>query len=100
MTVTAINNDGTVDTTYTGTINLTCTDPACVLPTGAYTFTAGRQRHARLFLHAHAAAELQHARHLDRHRHRHHLHARHDLHRHQQPRHGHHHSARSRSPAR
>src|SRR6185437_7957753 len=41
MTVTAINNDGTVDTTYTGTINLTCTDPACVLPTGAYTFTAG-----------------------------------------------------------
>jgi hypothetical protein len=41
MTVTAINNDGTVDTTYTGTINLTCTDPACVLPTGSYTFTAG-----------------------------------------------------------
>ena len=40
MTVTAINNDGTVDDTYTGTINLTCTDPACVLPTGAYTFTA------------------------------------------------------------
>ena len=41
MVVTAINNDGTVDDTYTGTINLTCTDPACVLPTGAYTFTAG-----------------------------------------------------------
>src|SRR5580658_7736185 len=41
MTVTAINNDGTVDTTYTGTIVLTCTDPACVLPTGSYTFTAG-----------------------------------------------------------
>ncbi len=41
MTVTAINNDGTIDDTYTGTINLTCTDPACVLPTGAYTFTAG-----------------------------------------------------------
>ena len=41
MIVTAINNDGTVDNTYTGTINLTCTDPACVLPTGAYTFTAG-----------------------------------------------------------
>jgi hypothetical protein len=41
MTVTAINNDGTVDDTYTGTIVLTCTDPACVLPTGAYTFTAG-----------------------------------------------------------
>jgi hypothetical protein len=40
MTVTAINNDGTVDDTYTGTINITCTDPACVLPTGAYTFTA------------------------------------------------------------
>ncbi len=40
MTVTAINNDGTVDDTYTGTINLTCTDPACVLPSGAYTFTA------------------------------------------------------------
>ena len=39
MTVTAINNDGTVDTTYTGTINITCTDPACVLPTGSYTFT-------------------------------------------------------------
>ena len=39
MTVTAINNDNTVDTTYTGTINITCTDPACVLPTGAYTFT-------------------------------------------------------------
>ncbi len=40
MTVTAINNDGTIDTTYTGTINITCTDPACVLPTGSYTFTA------------------------------------------------------------
>lgn len=40
MTVTAINNDGTLDTTYTGTLNLSCTDPACVLPTGAYTFTA------------------------------------------------------------
>jgi hypothetical protein len=40
MVVTAINNDNTVDDTYTGTINITCTDPACVLPTGAYTFTA------------------------------------------------------------
>ena len=40
MTVTAINNDGTVDDTYTGTIHITCTDPACVLPTGNYTFTA------------------------------------------------------------
>lgn len=40
MTVTAINNDGTVDNTYTGTIHITCTDPACVLPTGNYTFTA------------------------------------------------------------
>lgn len=40
LTITAINNDGTVDNTYTGTINLTCTDPACVLPAGAYTFTA------------------------------------------------------------
>ncbi len=40
LTITAINNDGTIDTTYTGTLNLTCTDPACVLPTGAYTFTA------------------------------------------------------------
>jgi sugar lactone lactonase YvrE len=39
MTVTAINNDGTVDDTYAGTIVLSCTDPACVLPTGAYTFT-------------------------------------------------------------
>ena len=41
LTVTAYNNDNTVDTTYTGTINITCTDPACVLPTGSYTFTAG-----------------------------------------------------------
>jgi sugar lactone lactonase YvrE len=39
LTITAINNDGTVDTTYTGTLNLTCTDPACQLPTGSYTFT-------------------------------------------------------------
>ncbi len=31
----------TIDTIYTGTINLTCTDPACKLPTGSYTFTAG-----------------------------------------------------------
>lgn len=40
LTITAINNDGTIDTTYTGTINLTCTDPACHLPTGSYTFTS------------------------------------------------------------
>lgn len=39
LTVTAYNNDNTVDTTYTGTISITCTDPACVLPTGSYTFT-------------------------------------------------------------
>lgn len=39
MTVTAINNDGTIDTTYTGTINLSCTDPACKLPFAGYTFS-------------------------------------------------------------
>ncbi len=41
LTVTAINNDGTLDDTYTGTINLSCTDPACKLPSATYTFTAG-----------------------------------------------------------
>ena len=42
LTVTAYNNDNTIDTGYTGTINITCTDPACVLPgnSGSYTFTA------------------------------------------------------------
>ena len=40
LTITAINNDGTIDTTYTGTINLSCTDPACKLPFTSYTFTA------------------------------------------------------------
>ncbi|HEV2579019.1 MAG TPA: Ig-like domain repeat protein [Acidobacteriaceae bacterium] len=40
LTITAINNDGTIDTTYTGTINLSCTDPACKLPFASYTFTA------------------------------------------------------------
>jgi hypothetical protein len=39
ITVTAINNDGTVDTTYTGTLNFSCTDPACKLPNTSYTFT-------------------------------------------------------------
>lgn len=41
LTVTAINNDGSVDTTYAGTITLSCTDPACKLPTVTYTFTPG-----------------------------------------------------------
>lgn len=40
LTITAINNDGTVDDTYTGTINLSCTDPACKLPVTNHTFTA------------------------------------------------------------
>lgn len=40
LTITAINNDGTVDTDYTGTVTLSCTDPACKLPTVSYTFTA------------------------------------------------------------
>lgn len=41
MTVTAYNNDNTVDNTYTGTINISCTDPACRLPglSNIYTFT-------------------------------------------------------------
>lgn len=42
LTVTAYNNDNTVDNTYTGTINISCTDPACKLPglSNIYTFTA------------------------------------------------------------
>jgi sugar lactone lactonase YvrE len=40
LTVTAYNNDNSLDTTYTGTITLSSTDATATLPAGAYTFTA------------------------------------------------------------
>jgi hypothetical protein len=39
FTVTALNADGTTDTSYTGTVHFTSTDPRAVLP-GNYTFAA------------------------------------------------------------
>jgi hypothetical protein len=40
ITITAYNNDNSLDNTYTGTITFSCTDPACKLPASTYTFTA------------------------------------------------------------
>lgn len=40
LTITAYNNDGSVDTTYTGTVTLSSTDSTATLPAPAYTFTA------------------------------------------------------------
>ncbi|HEX4156375.1 MAG TPA: Ig-like domain repeat protein [Acidobacteriaceae bacterium] len=40
LTIIAHNNDGSIDTGYTGTITLSSTDPAVNLPALTYTFTA------------------------------------------------------------
>jgi hypothetical protein len=40
LTITAYNNDGSVDTTYTGTVTFSSADSTAILPTLTYTFTA------------------------------------------------------------